>query len=161
VLWHGRPNLNARRFGLYVARDLGTANDQATGFPATYIIEAWLIGGWPATLAVSILFGAFLGWARRRLVGSVAIPSPAAVLIYCFVVTLGWTYYKDGDILSTVVGQTRTAVYLGLLMLVTGVLGHHRASPDGTWPQDRPTGASRVDPVFAFVGRTSSDQGTP
>lgn len=123
ALWHDRPNLIARRLGLYVAQDLGTVNDQATGFPSTYITEGWLIGGWPATIILSVLVGGLLGWARRRLVDSPLSPSPAAILAYCFVVTAGWTYYKDGDILSTIVGQTRTAVYLVLIMLATGVLG--------------------------------------
>jgi hypothetical protein len=148
VLWHGRPNLNARRLGLYVAQDLGTANDQATGFPATYITEGWLIGGWPVTLFMSILFGAFLGWTRRRLVGSATRPSPAAVLTYCFVVTLGWTYYKDGDILATVVGQTRNAIYLGLLMFATGVLGR-RASPTRPWLTETTAPTSRRPPPAA------------
>ena len=131
-IWHGRPNLASRRYGLYVAQDLGTVNDQATGFPSTYITETWLMGGWPVTLLVSVLFGALLGWTRRHLVPS-PLPSAAAVLTYCFIVTLGWTYYKDGDIVSTIVGQGRNAAYLGLLMFVTGVVGSrvrstHRSS---------------------------------
>jgi hypothetical protein len=146
VLWHGRPNLNARRLGLYVAQDLGTVNDQATGFPSTYVTEGWLIGGWPATLALSVLVGGFLGWARRRLVGSPRPPSPAAVLAYCFVVTAGWTYYKDGDILSTIVGQTRTAVYLTLIMLATGMLGWRIRPRTRHFTQMAPTSYSAPSP---------------
>ena len=123
VLWPGRPNLYARRFGLYVAQNLGNVNDKATGFASTYVMEGWLIGGWPATLIISILFGAFLGRARRRLVGSPGRPSPAAVLTYCFVVTLGWAYYEGGDIVSTIVGEGRIVIYLVGLMFITGVLG--------------------------------------
>ena len=126
-LWHGRPVLTAIRIAHYTAAALGGVADKFTGLPSTYITEAWLIGDWPAALIISTLFGAFLGWTRRRLVGA-ARPSPAAVLTYCFVVTVGWTYYKDGDIVATIVGDTRNAIYLALLMFATGVLGR-RARP--------------------------------
>ena len=122
VLWHGRPNLSSRRLGLYVAQDLGNVNDKATGFPSTYVTEGWLIGGWPAAITLSVLFGGLLGWTRRRLVGCAARPSPAVVLSYCFVVTAGWAYYEGGDIVSTIVGETRIGVYLVMLMLFTGVI---------------------------------------
>jgi uncharacterized membrane protein (UPF0136 family) len=124
-LWHGRPNLAARRLGLYTAQDFGTVNDKATGFPTTYVTEGWLLGGWPGAIILSILFGSALGWVSRRLTRDLP-PSPAAVLTLAFVVTLGWTYYKDGDLLATIVGEGRTAVYLGILMWITGVVGHRR-----------------------------------
>jgi hypothetical protein len=124
-LWHGRPNVAARRLGLYVAQDVGTVDDQATGFPATYITEAWLLGGWPGVIILSVLLGSALGWATRRLTRDPS-PSPAAVLSLAFVVTVGWTYYKDGDLLLTIVGEGRNAVYLVILLWVTGVIGHQR-----------------------------------
>ena len=60
ALWHGRPNLAARRLGLYTAQDFGNIKDQATGFPTTYITRgmadwrlAWcdysLSSVWPGT----------------------------------------------------------------------------------------------------------------
>jgi hypothetical protein len=121
-LWHGRPNLATRRLDLYVAQTLGTANDQTTGFPASYITEAWLYGGWPAVLLLSVVFGAILGWLHRRLITARdARPEAAALLTYCFIVTVGFTYYKDGDALAWLVGNWRAAAYLGVAMLATGV----------------------------------------
>jgi hypothetical protein len=125
VLWHSRPNLASRRLGLYTAQDFGTVNDQATGFPTTYITEGWLIGGWPGTIILSIMFGLAIGWAVRRLTRD-SPPSPAMVLSLAFVVTLGWTYYKDGDLLSLIVGHVRQAVYLMILLWITGLIGHRR-----------------------------------
>jgi len=127
-IWHNRPILFANRLGLYVGEELGNVNDATIGLPSTYVTEGWLLGGWIPTLIISLVFGAFLGWGRKRLVSS-PTPSAAAVLTYCFMVTLGWTYYKDGDLVPTIVGQTRTAVYLGLLLLVTGVIGVRARRP--------------------------------
>jgi len=120
AIWPGRPNIQTRRLDLYVAQTLGTLNDQATGFPTTYVTEAWLLGGWPVVLLMSALFGALLGWLHRKLVTGLG-GSPASLLSYCFIVTLAFSYYKDGDALVTFVGNSRAAVYLGLAMLATGV----------------------------------------
>lgn len=130
VLWHGRPNLASRRLGLYTAQDFGTVNDQATGFPTTYITEGWLLGGWPGAIILSIMFGLAIGWAVRRLTQD-SRPSPVAVLSLAFVVTLGWTYYKDGDLLSLIVGHVRQAVYLMVLLWLTGLIG------DRQWRQSK------------------------
>ena len=124
-LWHGRPNLAARRLGLYTAQDFGNVRDQATGFPTTYITEGWLLGGWAGAIILSVLFGSMLGWATRRLTLD-RRPSPAAVLSLAYLVTLGWTYYKDGDLLSLIVGHGRQVIYLVILMWFTGVIGHQR-----------------------------------
>lgn len=121
-VWHGRPNIETRRLDLYVAQTLGTLNDQATGFPTTYVTESWLYGGWLAVLVVSALFGALLGWLHHKLVAAPrGSPSPAALLTYSFVVVLAFNYYKDGDMLVSFVGGWRDAVYLGFAMLATGV----------------------------------------
>jgi hypothetical protein len=120
-LWHGRPNLNARRLVLYAARDVGAANDRASGLPSTYITEGWLLGGWAGALGLSVIFGLVLGWGTERLTRSRA-PSPAAVLSLAFLVTSGWSYYESGDVVVSIVGQGRMAIYLLLLLWVTGVV---------------------------------------
>jgi O-antigen/teichoic acid export membrane protein len=122
ALWHSKPNLAGRRLGIYTARELGNARDWATGLPSTYVTEGWLLGGWPGAIILSALFGSALGWAVRGLT-RVDRPSPAAVLYLAFVVTAAWTYYKDGDLLETIVAQGRDATYLALLMWATGVIG--------------------------------------
>lgn len=121
VLWHGRPDISARRLDVYVARAIGTVNDQNTGFPSTYLTEDWLLGGWPLVLALSALGGAGLGWTDRKLVRDVTKLSPGKVLAYCYIVTAAFNYYKDGDILTSFVGDLRTGVYLSVLLLLTGV----------------------------------------
>lgn len=128
-LWPTKPNLDQRRMDFFVAQAVGTQNDRTTGFPTTYITEAWLYDGWPMALVISILFGGILGWLHRLLVRRHATRrSPAALFTYCFVVTVAFTFYKDGDILGTFVGDARAAVYLGVAMLVTGVWGSARES---------------------------------
>jgi hypothetical protein len=121
-LWHGRPNLATRRLDLFVAQTLGTANDQSTGFPPSYVTEGWLYGGWPAVLVISLAFGAVLGSLHRRLITPRrGAPDAALLLTYCFVVTVSFSYFKDGDVLVWIVGNWRAAAYLALAMLVTGV----------------------------------------
>jgi hypothetical protein len=122
ALWPDKPNLDTRRMDLYVAQSLGNAQQRQSGLPTTYLTELWLYGGWVVVLAVSLLFGAALGLLHRRLVGSLRIRPPSAnVLWYCFVVMVAFSYYKDGDILMTLVGNLREAVYLGLILFITGV----------------------------------------
>lgn len=144
-----RPNIAARTLDLYVAQKLGGAPDQNTGFPATYVTEWLLYAGWPGVLLVSILLGGVLGLIDRRLVAVPAKRTPATVLCYAFVVVAAFTYYKDGDVLLTAVGTIRLALYLGLLLLVTGV-----------WPLLR---AEHPDPVSLGTGdhgTSASDLGT-
>ena len=118
-LWHGRPDINDRRLDVYVAQAVGTANDQATGFPPTYLMEGWLAGGWPAVLFVSLLFGYFLGWADRKLTANAQAITVARLVAYAFVVVAAFTYYKDGDLLATFVGEVRAAIYLAVILVVT------------------------------------------
>jgi len=120
-LWPGRPNINSRRLVLYAAQDVGSVNDKATGLPATYIIEWWLIGGWAGALTASVLLGFVMGLAVRKLTRR--RPSPAAVLVLAFLMTVGWGYYDTGDAVTTIVGQARAAAYLAFLLWATGVIG--------------------------------------
>lgn len=122
--WPGKPNIEFRRMDLYVAQSLGNQNQQDTGYPTSYMTELWLYGGWPAVLLASALVGALLGGLHRKLVGSPAGDlSPASLIWYCFVVIAGFSYYKDGDIVISAVGDIRTGAYLAFLLLATGVWG--------------------------------------
>jgi hypothetical protein len=120
-LWPGRPDISAQRLDLFVARAIGNANDQNTGFPPTYLTEDWLLGGWPLVLALSAIGGAALGWVDRKLIKDVTSLTPGKLLAYCYIVTAAFSYYKDGDVLASFVGDLRTAIYLSLLLLITGV----------------------------------------
>lgn len=120
-LWPGRPDINPRRLDVYVAKAIGTPNDRYTGFPPTYLMEDWLLGGWPLVLVLSGLGGAAIGWADKRLVRDLSKLTPGRVLAYCFVATAAFNYYKDGDILTSSVGDIRLAIYLSLLLFVTRV----------------------------------------
>ena len=121
-VWPDKPNIDSRRMGLYLAQTLGDQNQQATGWPSTYITEGWLYAGWPGVLLVSLLFGAVLGVLHRRLVGWPRRPlTPAALLCYCFVATVAFGYYKDGDALVWFVGNGRSLVYLAVAVLAAGV----------------------------------------
>jgi hypothetical protein len=121
VAWEGRPNFELRRMDLYVAQTLGDRNHQDTGYPTSYITELWLYGGWPAVLIGSFLFGALAGWIDRRLVGGPGIPSPSALLWYCFLITCAFSYYKDGDLVMNILGDSKRGFYLALAMLASGV----------------------------------------
>jgi hypothetical protein len=120
-VWHGRPDINKQRLDIFVARAVGTANDQNTGFPPTYLTEGWLLGGWPLVLVLSALGGVGLGWAARKLTGSVTSLTPGRLLAYCYIVTAAFNYYKDGDLLTSTAGDVRTAIYLSILLAITGV----------------------------------------
>jgi hypothetical protein len=137
ALWPGRPNLASRRLDAYVAQDVGAENDKTAGFPATYITEAWLIGGWPGALIFSALFGASLGWLSRRLVRSIPA-SPVALLTYAFVATAAWTYYKDGDLLATFVGQVHRAIYFLPLLWIARTVVAKRTRAGRSAPLSRP-----------------------
>ena len=127
-VWPGKPRIDNRRMDVFVAQAVGTQYQQDTGFPTTYITEARLYGGWPAALCASLIFGLLLGAAHKRILGSAGKrASPSSLIWYCFIVGLAFTYYKDGDLLVTAVGQLRGAVYLGAAMLVTGVWAVGRA----------------------------------
>jgi hypothetical protein len=148
ALWHGRPDINARRLDVYVARAIGNQNDLNTGFPPTYLMEDWLLGGWPLLLVMSALGGIALGWLDKKLVGQGANLTAGRLFAYCFLVTAAFGYYKDGDILTSTVGDVRTALYLGVLLAVTGAWSVRLTSPPqrgadrgGSAPVTRPSGA--------------------
>jgi hypothetical protein len=121
ALWHGRPNIGKQRLDLFVARAVGTVNDQNTGFPPTYLTEDWLLGGWPLLLVLSAAGGAALGWVVRKLVADAKSLTPGKLLAYCYIVSSAFSYYKDGDLLTSAVGDVRTGIYLAILLYVTGV----------------------------------------
>lgn len=122
AIWSSRQSLENSRMDFYVAQSLGTPAQRESGLPTTYITELWLYGGWLAVLVISLLFGAALGACHRRLIGSQpGRPSPVNLLWYGFVATVAFTYFKDGDILTTTVGSAREAAYFGTILLVCGV----------------------------------------
>jgi hypothetical protein len=124
-LWAGRPNLGPRRLDVLVAQDIGDQADRTTGFPVTEILEGWLLAGFAGGVALSALFGYALGRAVRLFARHLP-SSPGAVIALAFVASSGWGYYDGGDFVTTFVGQGRTAVYLALLLLLTGVSGRRR-----------------------------------
>jgi hypothetical protein len=130
-LWPGRPDINLRRLDLYVAQAVGTANDQNTGFPVSYLMEAWLIGGWLGVVLISFAFGSLVGVGHRKLVGSGEDVSVLRLLAYAYLLMVAFTYYKDGDLVVTSVGAIRTALYLALLAVVTGAWRPNRGR---RWP---------------------------
>lgn len=143
-LWPGRPNLNAQRLDIFVARAIGGPNDKNTGFPPSYLMEDWLLGGWWLVLVLSPLGGLGLGWVDRKLVGDGAKLTPGKLLAYTFVATQAFNYYKDGDLLTSAIGDVRLGVYLSLLLWITGVWGIRPGDfTDGS--SERHTRSARVD----------------
>lgn len=121
-VWPDKPRLDDRRLDVYVVEAVGTRYQQDSGFPTGYTTEMYVYGGWPAVLLASAIAGLALGRLDRRLVGPTRrVTSPSSLIWYCFVVNAAFTYYKDGDVLVTAIGQIREGTYLGLAMLVTGV----------------------------------------
>lgn len=121
-LWPNKPTIDGKTMDVFVAKTIGNFEQQNTGFPTSYLTEQLLYGGWLLVLLVSVLFGALLGWLHVRLLeGRQRRPPPAALIWQAFVLEAAFTYYKDGDVLQTAVGEIRTAFYLGAAMLVTGV----------------------------------------
>lgn len=118
--WPNRPDLTPLRGDAIAAREFGAPNQQNSGFPSTFITEAWLLAGWPGALIWAAIVGAALGALHRRLVGR-GPPSPASLLWYAYVVTAGFNYYKDGDTFGSIIGDWRIAMYLGVSMIVCGV----------------------------------------
>jgi hypothetical protein len=119
-LWPGRPDIDSQRLDVYVARAVGTQNDQETGFPITFLMEGWLLGGWLGALLLAALTGGLIGFADGK-VRRVSAVSVGGVLAQCFIATVAFGYYKDGDILTSFTGDFRQAVYLAILVAVTGV----------------------------------------
>jgi hypothetical protein len=118
-LWPNKPNIDTTRLDLFVAQSLGNRYQQETGFPTSYITEAWLYWGTGGVLVLSLLLGAGFGGLHRRVLKE---PLGAGGLIwYCLVATSAFSYYKDGDILTTSVGIARTIVYVALILLVFGL----------------------------------------
>jgi len=122
LVWPEKPTLDDKRLDLYVARAVGGVNQADTGFPAGYGTELWLYRGWPAVLLGSMLFGALVGALDRRLLNAwQERRSVSGLLWYCFLVALAFTYYKDGDLVTSAVSVIRGGTYLGIAMIVTGV----------------------------------------
>jgi hypothetical protein len=143
ALWRGRPSFSQYSLALYVAQTVGTVNDQNTGFPTTYLTEAWLLFGWGGAVVWSLVFGAFGGWVSRLLIDRRGPPGPAAQMGYCLAAIGIWNYFKDGDVLGAIVGQGHQIVYFALFLWATNVIGAKRgASAKG--PVASAAGARRV-----------------
>lgn len=118
-LFPHKPSIDARRLDLFVAQSLGNKFQQETGYPTSYITELWLYGGWVLVLVASALFGYLLGRVHRRLLRDPL--TQGALIFYAFVVTGAFSYYKDGDLLTSLVGTTRTGVYVALALVAFGL----------------------------------------
>jgi hypothetical protein len=127
-LFPHKPSIESRRLDLFVAQSLGNKFQQETGYPTSYMTELWLYGGWVVVVVASILFGYVLGRVHRRLLKPPL--TQGALIFYAFVVTGAFSYYKDGDLLTSAVGTTRTGVYVAAALLAFGLwspLGRRRA----------------------------------
>jgi hypothetical protein len=133
ILWPGRPNINLTRMDLYVAESIGSQNQKTAGYPTTYMTELWLYGGWLLVIVGSLVFGLVLGWFHERIIGRQTQLSPAMLLWYCLIADLGFTYYKDGDIVTSSVTAVRTGLYYAVALILTGVwkpkFGTRRENP--------------------------------
>jgi hypothetical protein len=131
ALWHDRPAFSQHSLALYVARTVGTVNDQNTGFPTTYLTEAWLLFGWGGAVVWSLVFGAFGGWISRLLIDRGRPPGPAAQMGYCLAAIGIWNYFKDGDIVGAIVGQGHQILYFVIFLWATNVIGAKRGALAG------------------------------
>jgi hypothetical protein len=118
-LFPDKPSIEQRRLDLFVAQSLGNKFQQETGYPTSYITELWLYGGWVVVLLASALFGYGLGRVHRKLIR--APLTQGAVLFYAFVVSGAFSYYKDGDMLTSAVGITRQGIYVAAALLAFGL----------------------------------------
>jgi hypothetical protein len=99
-------------------------------------MEAWLLAGPIGVVLLSVASGGLLGWAERLFLGRDLTLSAGRVLMYAFLATSAFSYFKDGDLLTTSVGTIRSAVYLGIIILATGVwrASHARGETGGAGP---------------------------
>lgn len=119
TLWPDRPDISGRRLDVYVAKTFGTTAQQDSGYPSTFMLEIWLYGGWPLVLGIALVVGGVAGVSHEALLSTSRRRHSALALIwYCFLLAYAFTYYKDGDVLMTLIGTTRNGVYLGGAMLV-------------------------------------------
>ncbi len=146
-LWPNKPEFEDYRLDTLIARDFGTQYQQDTGYPSSYITEMRLYGGITAVLLASILFGILTAMLERFAVRQWHGGSPGALLWLCFVVTAAFSYWKDGDVLMTVVGFTKISLYLVAAMLAAGV-----RVTGGLAGTRRHRGASLVRPLQPATG---------
>lgn len=159
-LWPTKPSIDDKRLDVYVAQAIGNKNQQDTGLPSSYLTELRLYAGWLGVLLGGMVLGAVSGALHRILIGSSGVRAPPASLIwYCVALVAVFSYYKDGDLLMSLVATFRSSMYIGIAMAIAGVwrpggrrslvrpqasrvrVGHLDASLPPAGTGDMPTGA--------------------
>ncbi len=115
-----RANINSDRMDAYVVQSFGNTSQQASGFPASFITEWWLYGGWVTVLLIAGIFGGAIGILHRHFLDSRWL-SPGSLLWGSLTVTAAFSFYESGDLLSSIVGDWRYVYSLGAVMWATGV----------------------------------------
>lgn len=127
-VWPGKPRLDETRVDVLVAQNLGRYGQRNSGYPTTFMTEAWLLGGLGGLALVAIGFGWMAGALHRR---TLAWHSQYGVMLNCFVIATAFTYYKDGDLLLTFTSSVRAGIYLVALLGAAALLDAARTSRKG------------------------------
>lgn len=123
------PDLERRRLDGYIANALGDPNQRrTTGFPASFVTELWLLGGWSLAIAGGAIFGALVGTGHRLLLRHATRQPVGALMLYANLCAFGFTYFKDGDVLVSTVNGIKGTFYLVVVIGLTGLLTAERSA---------------------------------
>jgi hypothetical protein len=123
----GVAPLDSRRFDVYTASALGTGIQRlTTGLPAGFAAELWLLGGWGLVIVVVGALGLVCGLAQRGLRRLSSGRPAAGALIGSAAITALFTFFKDGDLLVSMVNGVKTTAYLAILVALVGLLRTRR-----------------------------------
>lgn len=133
VLWGGKPSLQEVRLDSAVAFAYGSgAQRVATGFPTSFLTEGLVVAGLPGVVTAALVFGALVGCVERS-ASSGRLTSRLAVAAGSYTT---FTYYKDGDLITSSTAGVKLLLYALLLLAFFTWLERAR-EPIGTHSRSR------------------------
>lgn len=125
LVWPTKPLMNDTRLDVVVALGYGKRQWYDSGFPSSIAGEAYAIGGWAAVVFACFALGVVCGLCHTWISSSPS--TPAAVAYAAFCISCLW-YFKDGDVVMSFTGATKTWLYVAVALALAGVrIRRHRA----------------------------------